>query len=330
MIKIYFLLELCKKNNSKSKIYKSMREFIILTIEFYRWGGLSEEVTNAYKPLGILRIVSRGLSIVFRRFQVYAFPYFIYFLVGLLTSVVQQSLKLSTNQSTTETISLSIVSMTMILGNLNLAGIGRILTITYSNPTSLRSVLTVISILAVIVSCILSWILGTLSSGMVIAMVADELTGQKASLKKSFSKVLEVFWSLLITSLMVTIIILLGSLLFIIPGIIFAVWYCLAETTVVLEGKEKTEALNRSKELTSGYRIDVFYVLLVLVIICFISTSILVILRWLLLGTSLATLIVFIESIVSAFLSLVGPSILTVVYFELLTRKTATETLPST
>lgn len=290
---------------------------------------MSEEVTNAYKPLGILRIVSRGLSIVFRRFQVYAFPYFIYFLVGLLTSVVQQSLKLLTNQSTTETISLSIVSMTMILGNLNLAGIGRILTITYSNPTSLRSVLTVISILAVVVSYILSWILGTLSSGMVIAMIADELTGQKASLKKSFSKVLEVFWPLLITSLMVTIIILLGSLLFIIPGIIFAVWYCLAETIVVLEGKEKTEALNRSKELTSGYRIDVFYVFLVLMMLCFISTSISVILRWLLPGTSLATLIVFIESIVSAFFSLVGPSILTVVYFELLTRKTATETLPS-
>lgn len=284
--------------------------------------GLSGETVKSYKPLSALEIVSCGIKVIFRRFKVYALPAFIYFLSSLLQSIIDTPTP--PNGTTSESITLvQVTSMTTMLSNLNLAGIGGILTIIYPTTAPPSSVPRIISILGTIGAIIFSWILGTLSQGMIIKIAADDLADLKPSLKKSLNRALEVFWPLLITSLMVTVIVLVGALFLIVPGMIFAIWYSLATTTVVLEGRKKSEALNRSKELVSGYGVDIFIIYIVLLIIGFIPVSILLAFLWL--GVMTTTSYILITSVVSAFLSLISPTVFTVTYYELLKRKTVVE-----
>jgi len=60
------------------------------------------------------------------------------------------------------------------------------------------------------------------------------------------------FWKLLLVNFSVGIFVLLWSLLFVIPGIIMAVFYSMAIYVLVFEGFESTYALKRSRELVRG------------------------------------------------------------------------------
>lgn len=59
-------------------------------------------------------------------------------------------------------------------------------------------------------------------------------------------------WPLIYTSLLASLIIFGGALLFIVPGIIFAVWYSFVVYTIVLRGKQGLAALAASKQLVAG------------------------------------------------------------------------------
>lgn len=69
------------------------------------------------------------------------------------------------------------------------------------------------------------------------------------ALKKGWSNLGSYIW----VSFLVFVIVLGGFILFIIPGIIFMVWFALAMYVFVDENKKGMNALKRSKELISGY-----------------------------------------------------------------------------
>src|SRR5207248_5430978 len=75
------------------------------------------------------------------------------------------------------------------------------------------------------------------------------------------------FASLLVTNIIVGLLIWLGLILCIAPGVYFAVSYMLVSQVVVLEGLSGGEAMRRSKELIGGYRGRVFGVLLLVGIV---------------------------------------------------------------
>jgi len=54
-------------------------------------------------------------------------------------------------------------------------------------------------------------------------------------------------------SFLVGLVVVGGFILFIIPGIIFLVWFCFSTFILVFEGKKGTQALKRSKALVQGY-----------------------------------------------------------------------------
>lgn len=67
-------------------------------------------------------------------------------------------------------------------------------------------------------------------------------------------RVLSFMWVQGLAGLIIT----LGLLLFIVPGIIFALWYMLAPYANLDEGLKGMDALRRSKELTQGLRGKIF------------------------------------------------------------------------
>ena len=68
---------------------------------------------------------------------------------------------------------------------------------------------------------------------------------------------------MLIVSILTGLAVLGGLLLFIVPGIIFSVWFAFSFYVVVLDGKEGTEAMRESKKLVEGRWFDTFLRLLV-------------------------------------------------------------------
>jgi hypothetical protein len=80
------------------------------------------------------------------------------------------------------------------------------------------------------------------------------------SYKKSYSKILSYGWIGFLSGLVVF----AGILLFIVPGIIFAVWISLSAFVFIVEGEKGTRALAKSREYVRGYWWNVFVKLVAL------------------------------------------------------------------
>jgi hypothetical protein len=86
-----------------------------------------------------------------------------------------------------------------------------------------------------------------------IIFINEFLESGKRDIKGAFLKSIPQFLSYIWISILVGVITLVGALLLIIPGIIFAIWYSLASYALLIEGKKGVHALNRSKELVKGH-----------------------------------------------------------------------------
>lgn len=71
----------------------------------------------------------------------------------------------------------------------------------------------------------------------------------KNVIKEGWSK----YWPFFLVSLLTGLVVGLGFLLFIIPGVIFAIWFAFPAYTVICEDKRGFKALSRSKELVKGH-----------------------------------------------------------------------------
>src|SRR5581483_3156420 len=90
----------------------------------------------------------------------------------------------------------------------------------------------------------------------------------KAMLKKSWPMLGSYSWVYVLVALAL----LVGFVVFIIPGIIFMVWFVFAGYVFLWEGKKGTQALMASKELVKGYWWAIFgRLLLIMLIACIIS-----------------------------------------------------------
>jgi hypothetical protein len=77
--------------------------------------------------------------------------------------------------------------------------------------------------------------------------------GKEQEVWQVFANGKEIVWSVFFISLLVGIKVFLWTLLLIIPGIIFSVYYSLSSWSLIYENKKGNEALKRSKSLIEGY-----------------------------------------------------------------------------
>jgi hypothetical protein len=119
-----------------------------------------------------------------------------------------------------------------------------------------------------ILSVLCSLIVSLLAFGAITISVSDICLGNAPSLARSYKKIFGLFVKMLTASLLQILFILLGFLLFIIPGIIAMLWFMFTPCVVALEGLGGFAALKRSKTLGRGYYWRNLGVSLLLVIIC--------------------------------------------------------------
>ena len=97
-----------------------------------------------------------------------------------------------------------------------------------------------------------SWILSVFITVAIILAMDAVLKKEPVNLKNIYNlSYAKTFWGVVI-SILVTLAVGLGTLLLIIPGIIFSVWFSFSLYTFVLENKKGTEALSSSRQLVKG------------------------------------------------------------------------------
>jgi len=90
----------------------------------------------------------------------------------------------------------------------------------------------------------------------------------KEVIKEGWSK----YWSFLLVSSLAGLVIGIGFLLFIVPGIILAVWFAFSVYTVICEDKRWFKALSRSKQLVKGRWWSVAIRVFAIIIVIFFLT----------------------------------------------------------
>jgi hypothetical protein len=118
----------------------------------------------------------------------------------------------------------------------------------------------VLSIAHVVVGTVLSLLL----SGALTFAVIRHLRGQPATVAEAMRAGLGRFTQVLLVSLVVTIVFLIGLVFCVVPGIVVFCMNWVAVPVAVVEGTGYRASLERSQELTSGTRLPIFAVLLVL------------------------------------------------------------------
>src|SRR3989344_1108396 len=80
----------------------------------------------------------------------------------------------------------------------------------------------------------------------------DCLLAKPTQWRETFYTSSNLIWPVILTSFLVTLSVFGGTLLLIIPGIIFAIWYSFASYAVIFEGAKGLDAMRASKSLVVG------------------------------------------------------------------------------
>jgi len=99
-------------------------------------------------------------------------------------------------------------------------------------------------------------IVGIIAEAAIIYSVVTE--GREVSITEAYRKGASLFWSFLLVQIITGLIVGLGFIALVIPGIYLAVRYSFSAFVLVDEGKKGMEALSRSRDLVKGRWFEVF------------------------------------------------------------------------
>lgn len=119
---------------------------------------------------------------------------------------------------------------------------------------------------------IVYWSMLALSQAATVFAVSEITLGRPTSAMASYSRVRGKVWRMMDVLFSTGLRIMIGFLLFIIPGILLALRYCIAVPSAVLEDLKAREAMKRSTDLTEGRRGDAFLILLLTVVVTWIAS----------------------------------------------------------
>lgn len=125
----------------------------------------------------------------------------------------------------------------------------------YSEAFEYGAVPEMMETVLVVVGAVLVFFLQILSLGALIKAVSDP---ESHNVSGAYRMALRHGWVLILASLLLALVIGVGYLLFIIPGILFYVWFIFVPYAVMCEGKGVIESFKASKGYTKGHWWAVF------------------------------------------------------------------------
>ncbi|KQP47914.1 hypothetical protein ASF31_00745 [Brevundimonas sp. Leaf280] len=125
-------------------------------------------------------------------------------------------------------------------------------------------------VLMMMVGVVLNFVGLYLLQGMVVKAAVNGFNGKTTAFGDAFNVGVQNFLPLLGLAIVASIGMMLGFLLLIVPGIILSVMWSVGAPSVVVEKRGVFASLQRSRELTKGYRWQVFGLLVIYVILSWI------------------------------------------------------------
>jgi hypothetical protein len=121
-----------------------------------------------------------------------------------------------------------------------------------------------------IVAGILGMLGNILCRGALIKSVSELYLGTEITVGQAYRFVWPKFLTLIGAGIMVVLVVYLGLLLLVVPGIIFGLWFALTTPAIVVENLRATEGMTRSKALVSGNLGKIFSVAFLIFVISFV------------------------------------------------------------
>jgi len=184
----------------------------------------------------------------------------------------------------------------------------------------LVALLTTAIIIGVLIALV-TWIVGTTTTGIVTKYASDQIEKGTSDLGASLNFTISKLPSLLIAQFIAGILTAIGLLLFFIPSIIIAIMFSLIIPAIIVEQKGAFESLGRSRRLVSNRWLKTFAFLLVVGII--LGTVIgIVNLLTLPLNTTYPNISFLIVNIAFSFVAPISPIAITYLYYAMVARET--------
>jgi len=171
------------------------------------------------------------------------------------------------------------------------------------------------TITSLFLSGIVTWIANGITTGITIKFTSDMLERGQANLQASFNFTLTKILFLLAASIITGILIVLGLIVLVVPGIILALMFSLVYPAIMLEGTGILESFSRSRVLVSNRWLKTLVLLLVLGIIVGIVSGIVGIIT-----APLGIVSPLISSILTAFITPIFAIAITLYYYSMKAR----------
>lgn len=184
------------------------------------------------------------------------------------------------------------------------------------------------SLLAVLVATLsltllISWIINTIVGGMAVKVASDILERRSIDLSETLNFTVSRLPSLLGAGIVTGILIVVGFICLVVPGIILAIMFSVVVPAIVIERAGALESLSRSRRLVGGRWLKTFGFLLVIGIIILVATlifgaisSVFGSARWI------------VSSVLGALVSPIYPIAVTSYYYSMVAREQPPPPLP--
>jgi hypothetical protein len=111
-----------------------------------------------------------------------------------------------------------------------------------------------------------------LCRGALTKSVSEFYLGNEVSVGQAYQFVLPKFPTLICAGIFVVLVVYLGMLLLVVPGVIFGLWFALTTPAIVVENLKATKAMSRSRALVSGNLGKIFSVAFLVLLISFVAS----------------------------------------------------------
>jgi hypothetical protein len=121
---------------------------------------------------------------------------------------------------------------------------------------------------------IFSWIATSIANAIIIQSTSDILEKGESNPRKSFDLAISRIWSLLGVAIITGLIVILGFICLIVPGIIFAIMFSITVPVIMIEHVGVMESLGRSRKLVGNRWKRVFAVFLLVILVQAVAYSV--------------------------------------------------------
>ncbi len=126
--------------------------------------------------------------------------------------------------------------------------------------------LSVLELILVFISLIVSIIV----AGAYPSLVQESLSGRELDIPNSLRQAFGRFFTLLIAGILVGLIVLLGTIALIVPGIIFVTWYAYTVPAIMLENKGALAGMSASKAFGRDKKWSTFAIFVVIIVVAIV------------------------------------------------------------